>query len=105
MNANELTFHYIKDNDFRTVLSTGAIGGVTVNRLININFYSSRWPIPKSTTFNILDNNSLSESPIDQDSKEGVIREVHFGIYMDVQATKDLIDFLHQQIRLLESNL
>jgi hypothetical protein len=97
-----ITFHYIKDTNFRTALSTGAIGGLTIQRLINLNFYSDRPPIPKSITFDLKNSQELG-AETDRDTKEGFIRDVHFGVTMDIVNAKELIRFLSKLVKDAES--
>lgn len=102
IDQNKVTFHYIKDPSFRTSVTTGAIGGLTIHRLININFYIDRTPIPQSITNSVNQDGTLGNE-VNRDSKQGVVREVQFGLEMDVRTAKDIIDFLQQMIIQVES--
>ena len=98
--TTEFDVHYVKSNDFKTCLSTGAIGGVTPNGLIDINFFVDRNPIPKKITYKI-ENGKLG-SDIETEGKEGSIREVTTGIIMDLNTAKSLINWLDEKIKIIE---
>lgn len=94
MEQNEIIVHNKISHNFRELHVDGAYGGLTPKGLININFYAERFPIPKSVTHNLLDNTSLDS----EDSKQGLIREFEFGIYMDLNVAKQISDFLLNKI-------
>lgn len=97
---SKIVFHYLKNNDFRTVLSTGAIGGITSHGLINVNFFTDRPPIPQSVTYNIEDNKLGEEQ--ERSTKSGIVREIHFGVNMDLNSARELKDYLEKLINQIE---
>jgi hypothetical protein len=100
---NRVTFHNKISSNFREIHVDGALGGLTPKGLININFFAERFPIPKSTDFEILNGNSLGERLGDSsDSKDGIIREYEFGVYMDVDTAKELMNWLNEKIQQAE---
>ena len=98
----ELVLNYIKADNFHSVLSTGVIGGITINSLIDLNFFTDRVTIPKSVTLEVDENGQQKE--ISRDTKTGVIREVQFGVLMDVNTAKTLVEWLNNNIKLIEAN-
>lgn len=98
----EITFHHIKSDNFRSVLATGIIGGVTVNSLVNMNFYTDRTVIPNELTFEIEESGKLGKE-INRVSKQGVIRDIQFGVLMDVVVAKNLVKWLNEKIEHIES--
>jgi len=98
-----ITFHYIKSESFRTVLATGAIGGVTVNSLVNMNLYTDRVVIPTEVTQEV-DASGRLQKEIEVKAKKGVVRDIQCSVLMDVTVAKSLVDWLNKQILLIESN-
>lgn len=95
--------HYVKNNDFRTVFTSGIFGGVTPSGLINMNFFSDRAPIPKRITFEVDPKAGQLNNEVERDSKEGVVREVHFGMLIDINTAKSVVEWLNQKIAHLEN--
>jgi hypothetical protein len=96
-----IQFHNKLSSNFREIHVDGAYGGITPRGYINLNFYAERFPIPKSTIYNIQEN-KLAEK-IGEESKEGVMREYEFGVYLDFDTATDIYNFLGQKIKELES--
>lgn len=99
----KITVHNKISENFRQTHVDGAYGGLTPRGLLNLNFFAERSPIPKSQDLEVIDNarvgNVISNSP---DSKIGIIREFHHGIYMDLNVAKEIVKLLSTQIALLE---
>ena len=102
---SELTFHYIKSNQFRVTHADGAIGGPTPRGLIQINFYSERMPIPTQTVQPVTEGKLGEEIKERRVSKEGVIRELEVGVIVDLSAAKTLLKWLGEKIDNLEQVL
>jgi hypothetical protein len=97
----EVTTHYIKNNDFRTILSTGSWGGITVQGLININFCTDRITIPTKAVFVVpegVGRQSLKEKIEEREQRDGIIKEVHFGILMDIPTAESHIKWIQEKI-------
>ena len=93
-----IAFHNKISPAFQQVHVDGAIGGVTPRGKININFFAERFPIPKSAVFEV-EANTLGKKIADsEDSKVGIIREYHFGVYMDLDTAKSLSNWLVSKI-------
>lgn len=100
----KIDIHYIKNPGYRQIHADGAYGGITTRSKVNINFYAERKNIPKSEQYTVSDEGGLSEKiSTSADSKDGIIREVELGVYMDVEVAKSLISFIQTKIDLLES--
>jgi hypothetical protein len=99
----KITIHNKISDNYRQVHVDGAFGGITPRGFFNLNFFAERAPIPKSQDFEVIDNikvgNQISVSP---DSKMGILREFHFGIYMDVNVAKEIVKLLSGKIEELE---
>lgn len=100
----KVTFHNKVSAGFREIHVDGALGGITPRGFINVNFFAERFPIPKSTDFNVSENRKIAEKLGDSiDSKTGIIREYEFGIYMGIDTAKSLAKFLNDKITEFES--
>lgn len=91
--------HYDKNPQFRTVYVDGAIGGITPTNAVNLNFYSTRHPIPKSVDYELNEDGTLNkDGRPSSDSKSGIIREIEFGIYLNHESANDLYEFLKRTL-------
>ncbi len=91
--------HYEKNPQYRTVYVDGAIGGITPTNAINLNFYSTRHPIPKNVEFELREDGTLNkDGQPSLDSKTGIIREIEFGIYLNHDSATDLYEFLKRTL-------
>lgn len=98
-----ITFHNKISSSFREIHADGIYGGLTPRGLINLNFFAERFPIPKSTEFNLIDNKKVGEKLEDSiDSKIGIIREYEVGVYMQIEIAKNLSKFLQDKIKEFE---
>ena len=102
--ANKITVHNKILNNYRSVHIDGAYGGVTSRGLINVSFFAERQPIPKSSDFAIKSSGHLGDLiSNDSFSKQGIIREFEFGVYMDANVAQSLITFLQAKLTDLEN--
>jgi hypothetical protein len=103
-NKTNLTFHNKISSNFRQVHVDGAYGGLTPPGFINLNFYGERFPIPKSSEYELKDDFSLGDKISDSgDSKTGIVREYEFGIYFDLKTAISIRNFLNERITELEN--
>ena len=100
--STKITFHYIKADNFHSILSSGVIGGVTVNSLIDMNFFSDRVTIPQSLTFEVEQSGNIGQE-LNRETKEGTVREVQFGVLMDIPTAKSLIEWLVNKVDIIET--
>lgn len=92
-----ITFHYLKSNNFIIHHIDGIYGGVTPKGFIGINFFSERFPIPKTVTQELIDGKQLGKE-ISIETKEGVIRQVECGVVMNIDTAKSIYKWLERQI-------
>lgn len=96
---NQIVIHNVKSADYRQAHADGASVGITPSGYFNLNFYGQRASIPKSTIFNINPDGSLGDLVgISEDSKEGIIREYEFGVYLDINTCLSLKKVLEEKI-------
>ena len=87
---------------FQQINVDGAHGGITPQGKINLNFFAERFPIPKSTVFEVENNKICSKISDSEDSKKGIIREYHFGVYMNLETARGLSLWLQERINQLD---
>lgn len=93
----EIHFYYEKNPLYREIYVDGLIGGKNPSNMINMNFYATRRTIPKSSTHQISDEGKVSsKGKISDDSKNGIIREIEFGIYITKDTAKTMFKFLKE---------
>lgn len=94
-----VTTDYIKSNFFRVVHVDGVFGGMTPQGLVHLDFFSERRPIPKKTTYTVVDGQIGSEVREERVSRDAFsVREVEVGVVFDINFAKSLIVFLQSQI-------
>ncbi len=100
--VERITIHNKVSNSFRETHADGAFINITPNSYLNLCFYAERFPIPKSSNFEITKDNQIQKLSDSDDSKDGVIREYEFGIYIDIETAKGLRDALGDVINHME---
>lgn len=98
-----ITFEYIKSSDYKVYCVHGGLGGPNAHGEIVLNLYFERSPIPRKSTHDFDDNGRLINKPSKTDSKEGVIRDVLFGIALTPQNARSLADWLNKNANDLDS--
>lgn len=99
---NDITFHYLKGPDFRTIHVDGAIGGLTPSGHLHIAFYAERAAIPKSTTQKVNPDGSLGDE-IARESKEGVVRQMETDIIVNENTARVIKVWLDQKLEEFEA--
>lgn len=100
---DKIRIEYVKSHLFRVVHCDGAIGGTTPRLQLLISFYNERFPIPKVLTFEPTATGAPGREILhERESKEGIIREVEFGIMLDLPAAKNFATWLNERISELE---
>jgi hypothetical protein len=106
MEQKKITIHNKISPNYKEIHVDGGYGGLTPKGFINVSFYAERRPIPTSTEHEVTEHGNLgkilSNSP---DSKEGILREYEFGIYMDLTTAKNLAQFINGKVVELEKLL
>lgn len=100
-NPEELTFHYLKGPDFRTIHVDGAIGGLTPNGFLHIAFYAERAAIPQSTTLKVNPDGSLGDE-LAREGKDGVVRQMETDIIVNENTARNIKVWLDQKLEEFE---
>lgn len=100
-----IEFNYIKSSHFRTVHADGVMSNGTPRGNLFLGFYSERFPLPDSQTFEINEEGKIVGEIVEKRkiNSNGVMREVEVGIILDVEVAKVLILSLSQLIRQAET--
>lgn len=101
-----LQFHYIKGPNYREIVTHGAIGSVTPQKIVCMSLYSERGPIPRTVTFDVpvakgsktLIFDESSAQPTHIEARQGVIRHIETTTYMDVEVAERLHKWLGDRI-------
>jgi hypothetical protein len=89
MTEKKITFHYLKSSGYRDTHCDGIFGGMTPGGgYLWIGFFSERTPVPKEAVHEAIPveggvtaGKLISE---ESDVKEGVIRTLEAGVFMDL---------------------
>jgi hypothetical protein len=101
--AQKVRFFYIKGNHFRVVHVDGALGAVTPRGLIHCAIYSERQAIPQVAEHDFSpEEGRLSELPVSEEGKKGIVRELDIDLIMTKQTAAELRDWLAARIVQLE---
>jgi len=92
-------FKYSKVDGFKTTQVHGVYGGLTIRGQINMNFYVDTIEPIEATTAPISDNNKLGKEVLSPNSPLSSMREVHFGINIDILLAKELVAWLDAHIK------
>lgn len=92
-----LEFHYLKTNNYRTYHVDGIFGGLTPQGNIYAELFLERAPTPKKVTHRLEKNGTLGEE-IARESKRGMIREVEAGVVMDLKTAELFQGWLKEKI-------
>ena len=98
MNKRKIDIKYVKSHDYKASLSTGVYGGITVNGLININFFVDRVIIPSHQEFEV-DENGTVLNQISEKKDGDSLREVQYGALLDLNTAKLVVDWLGKKIK------
>lgn len=94
--------HFIKGSDFKTVQGSGVFGGLTSSGQINMNFFTDRAPIPTRIVLDVDPNTGKVLGEKERETKNGIVREVHFGVLMDINTAKSTVEWLSEKIKQFE---
>lgn len=100
-----VTINYIKSGAFREATCDGVIGGPTPNGNLWIAFFTERFPLPRMVRHKLKPSGSEGAFTLDEESppeliesREGVVRNVEFGVYMDVESAEKLYAWLGKSL-------
>jgi hypothetical protein len=96
---DSVSFRYYKSQAFRVIHSDGAFGGLTPRRDIFLAFYNERFPIPEVTVHRVDQDGSVAEEiRSERKAKTEIIREVDFGVVLDLEVAKSLLKWLTEKV-------
>lgn len=98
----EIEFHYLRTNNYRSYHVDGVYGGVTPKGNIYMELFLERGPTPRNVIHELKDDGSLGKE-LTKQSKSGLIREVEAGIVVDLRTAEALRNWLSEKIELLTS--
>jgi hypothetical protein len=107
----KLQFHYLKSTGYRETACHGVIGGVTPQKKIWMAFFAERGPIPRVVEFEIeapegeasVAFNEAAAKPSHVESRAGIVREVEFSAYLDLDTATRLQAWLGDRIAELDA--
>ncbi len=96
-----ITFDYIKSNNFRVIYADGVHGGLSPKGdLIQISIWNERWPIPRQTTHEFSKEGKLGSEILGlRITRDAIVREVEAEIIMTVPNAELLRDWLDEKIK------
>lgn len=105
-----LDFNYLKSRDFREASCDGVVGGPTPAGKLWMAFFTERLPLPKRVRHSIQSTGAANEftlvpdaEPTLIDSLSGVVRNVEFGLYLDLSTAEQLHEWLGRKIETLKN--
>jgi hypothetical protein len=99
----QITFRYVNSPFFRALHVDGAIGGITPRGYIHVAVFSERAEIPYSAVHDISPEGRLSETPINAEGPQGVVREIDADLIFSKQVATELRDWLTKHIDQLDA--
>jgi hypothetical protein len=94
---DKISFEYKISPNFAVYAVSGVYGGLNAQGQVIINFLSERSAIPKTQTYSIQADNTLSEKPIREEKKEEVIRDVMFAISISPPTARSFAKWLNEK--------
>lgn len=95
----DLTFHFIKTQDYRTIHVDGAWGGLSPQgEYIHMAVYSERYPVPQQLKHKV-DQDGRVGKEIGRLGREGVIRDVHADLVFDIKTAETIRTWLDTKIK------
>ena len=96
---DKINIHYLKNPLYRSIHVDGLIGGLTPRGKISISFYAERLAIPKCEEYKLNETGQVGVlDKVSDDSKDGIVREVEFEAYFDINTIKDFKKWLEIKI-------
>ncbi len=94
---------YVKAYDYKTSFVSGVHGGLGSNGLLNVSFFADRPALPDTNIVEINEQNIVTKS---EDVKTSdMVRDVQFGLVMDINTTKLVVNWLQSRIKEYEENI
>jgi hypothetical protein len=106
--SEEIKFHYLKGNSYRSIHADGFYGGVTAHNYIHMVAFSERNPIPQQAFYPVIAKQGAMAQIGDEDKtkrigKDGIIRELEIGIFFDLSTALALQQWLDKKINELRA--
>jgi hypothetical protein len=107
----KLQFHYIKGPAYRETACHGVVGGPTPQGKVWMALFSERGPLPRMTEYHVTSPSDAGEISFNErsagppnyvETRQGVIRNVEFSAYLDVETAERLAQWLSEQVALLK---
>lgn len=98
--ASKLKIRQPKPSNLTSRFFTGAMGGITINGLIDISLYVDRVDIPDTSELIINQDRGVASS--DPSNRDVIFREVHTALLCDLNTAKAFHDWLGHHVQLLE---
>jgi len=103
--AGTIDINYLKSNEFREIACDGVMGGPTPRGSLWLAFFTERFPLPRIMRHHLQPAASPGEVFIDKDvpgqpveGRHGLVRNIEFGVYMNIETATQLHEWLGQQI-------
>ena len=98
---DSLKFDYVRSNQFRMINADGFTLAFNPSGKINIYPWAERAPIPRQVIHELADDGSLGKE-VDRVSRDALIRDVDFGVTLDIVKAKHLIESLQRLVNWME---
>ena len=106
MAEKRITFHYLKSAGYRDSHCDGVFGGMTPGGgYLWIGFFSERAPVPKEAVHEAIPVSGIEGGMAagrliteESDAKEGVIRTLEAGVFMDLGLAENFKKWLEDHI-------
>lgn len=107
--AGTIDLNYLKSEHYREAPCDGVVGGVTPHRKIWLAFYAERYPMPRIVRHALSKTEREGQVEIDSavppqniEGRSGLIRNIEFGVYLNLDTATGLRKWLDEQIKQLE---
>jgi len=96
-------FDYLKSNTFRVLHADGIYGGITPQGLLQIAFFSERFPIPTQMVYEVTPAGKLGkEIPELRVGRDALVRELDVSVLLNGEIAKALHNWLGDHLKKLE---
>lgn len=96
-------FDYLKSSSFRVLHADGIFGGITPQGLLQVAFFSERFPIPTQMAYEVTPEGKLGkEIPELRVSRGALVRELDVSVLMNGEIAKALHTWLGDHLKKLE---
>lgn len=102
--GKRIRFDYIKGNYFRVIHVDGVHGGPNPNpNYIGMSLFSSRWPIPRQTTYALKKDGTLGNELLNERlNRDAIVREIEAEVIMDINTARTMHKWLGDKIKAVD---